>query len=257
MTAGLLNLASFALPTIVLYLYVFGSGIEINVSAKQILIILFSAFFLSFLGNYFSMKGQHKAENPGFSLMIQKSYGVFTIFLAAILFDSEITLIKLVGTFVIVLFGLILSIEKGKPVFSRDNTWLLYTLAAFFCFGLLTTTSKYIFNEGLDVYVYMLFLYTFVSAFGLLQQIGDRANLKLNGKVMLVVLLIGIFSLLFNLSKNQAFVSAPNIGYVNAANAASIAALTVVSAILFKDKLTTRKMIGVLGIFIGLVMIFV
>jgi drug/metabolite transporter (DMT)-like permease len=62
---------------------------------------------------------------------------------------------------------------------------------------------------------------------------------------------------MFNVTKNLAVNIAPNIGYVNAANAGSIAALTVVSAIVFKDKLTLRKMIGVVGIFIGLVLIFI
>ena len=50
---------------------------------------------------------------------------------------------------------------------------------------------------------------------------------------------------------------APNIGYVNAINAASIAAVTVFSALLFKDELTLKKLVGVLGIIFGLIILVV
>lgn len=56
---------------------------------------------------------------------------------------------------------------------------------------------------------------------------------------------------------NLALEAAPNIGYVNAANTGSIAALTVVSAIIFKDELNIQKLVGVFGIFLGLVLIFI
>ncbi|MBD3280639.1 hypothetical protein GF389_03900 [Candidatus Dojkabacteria bacterium] len=257
MSAGLLNLASFAVPTICLYIYLIGGWETIDISFKQFLIILFSAFFFSFLGNYFSMKGQQEAANPGFSLMIQKSYGAFTIFLAAILFDSSITLIKLIGTFVIIVFGLVLSMEKGKKLFTRDNMWLLYSMLSFFMFGMLSIAAKYLFNEDLTVFEFMIVLYTLVTLFGLLQQVSDRKSIKFSKGNILIFVLIGVFSLLFNLFKNQAYQVAPNIGYVNAANAGSIAALTVVAALLFGDRLSLRKVIGVSGIFAGLVMIFV
>jgi uncharacterized membrane protein len=48
---------------------------------------------------------------------------------------------------------------------------------------------------------------------------------------------------------------APNIGYVNAINASSISAVTVFSAILFKDDFSLKKFIGVLGVTAGLLLL--
>jgi drug/metabolite transporter (DMT)-like permease len=70
-------------------------------------------------------------------------------------------------------------------------------------------------------------------------------------------ILIGIASSGFNFFNFYAISLAPNVGYVNATNAASIGAVTVVSSWLFKDELTRRKLIGVLGVIVGLLMLFI
>lgn len=69
--------------------------------------------------------------------------------------------------------------------------------------------------------------------------------------------LIGIAASGFNFFNFYAVSIAPNVGYVNATNAASIGAVTVISAVIFKDELTKRKLIGVAGVLAGLVMLFV
>jgi uncharacterized membrane protein len=67
----------------------------------------------------------------------------------------------------------------------------------------------------------------------------------------------GIFSTLFNLGQFEAIKLAPNVGYVNAINAASISMVTVFAVILFKDELTLRKAVGVLGVTTGLILLLV
>ncbi len=259
MSTALLTLSPFALPLIFLIIIIFSQKISIDISLTQIAIIGLSAVFLSFLGNYFSVKGIKTSSNPGFSLIIQKSYGAFTLFVAPILFESEITLKGVAGTFLIIIFGLVLTYEKGKKIISKDNIWIAYSMGAFFCFGFLSLCAKYLFTQELNVYVYMLFLYFFVLLVGIVQLIIKNKGKKvtINLQVVIIVALIGALAFVFNLTKNFAMSAAPNIGYVNAANAGSIAALTIVSAIIFKDKLNLKKMVGVIGIFIGLVLIFI
>jgi len=67
---------------------------------------------------------------------------------------------------------------------------------------------------------------------------------------------IGIFSTSFNYFMQVGFDLAPNVGYVNATNAASISLLTLMSAILFKDDLSLKKMAGIAGVTIGLFILF-
>jgi uncharacterized membrane protein len=49
---------------------------------------------------------------------------------------------------------------------------------------------------------------------------------------------------------------APNVGFVNAANAASISLLTLAAAFFFKDELTLKKLIGIAGVTAGLLLLF-
>ena len=50
---------------------------------------------------------------------------------------------------------------------------------------------------------------------------------------------------------------APNVGYVNAVNAASIAGVAVLASIFFKDELTRRKLLGILGVTVGLLLLLI
>ena len=49
---------------------------------------------------------------------------------------------------------------------------------------------------------------------------------------------------------------ASNPGYISAVNVASISLLTVLYRVFFKDTLTLKKMLGVIGILIGLIILF-
>jgi len=75
--------------------------------------------------------------------------------------------------------------------------------------------------------------------------------------MFLILMLIGIFSTGFNLFQFLAIQSAPNIGYVNAINASSISVVTILAIILFKDEFSKKKLIGVLGVTIGLLLLLV
>ncbi len=72
-----------------------------------------------------------------------------------------------------------------------------------------------------------------------------------------ILILIGICSTGFNLFQFMAIGSAPNVGYVNAINASSISAVTILAVVLFKDELSKQKLVGVLGVTIGLLLLLV
>jgi uncharacterized membrane protein len=50
---------------------------------------------------------------------------------------------------------------------------------------------------------------------------------------------------------------APNVGYINATNAASISLLTLMSTIIFKDELNPKKLVGIIGVTLGLILLFI
>lgn len=136
--------------------------------------------------------------------------------------------------------------------------WLLYAVGAFFCWGCLALVSTYLLGHGVDVIVYLFYLTGIVSALMVVESsLGTVASLVPPGASLALLGAIGAASTLFNLSIQVGYRLAPNPGYINAANAASISLLTLASAYFFKDELTRRKVTGVLGVTAGLILLFV
>ena len=98
----------------------------------------------------------------------------------------------------------------------------------------------------------------FVSLFVGGEMVMKKVRLsQLNRSQMITLLFIGVLSAGFNFGMQQGYVTAPNIGYINAMNASSIGLVVIGSAIFFKDELTLRKFIGVIGVIAGLVLIVI
>jgi len=79
---------------------------------------------------------------------------------------------------------------------------------------------------------------------------------QVSKKQLQILLLIGLFGASFNYFMQVGFNLAPNVGFVNAANAASISLLSLLSALIFKDELSPQKMIGIAGVTVGLLLLF-
>jgi drug/metabolite transporter (DMT)-like permease len=250
------NFVCFFIPALLIGTYMLINRVAFEISIIHTIEIFIAAFFFSYLGNAFSLKGIKLSSNPGFSLIIQKSYSAFTILITPFIFGSQITLLKIAGTIVIIVFAGIISIEKGKKLFSRHNEWLIYTILAFFAFGFLSIFSKYILNEGVNLSTFSLELFSFVALMSLVKSIYSHKLGDLKKENIILFICIGVFSFLFNIFMNSAIKEAPNIGYVNSINASSIAALSIIYSIFFKDELNKRKLIGVTGVFAGLLLIF-
>ncbi len=80
---------------------------------------------------------------------------------------------------------------------------------------------------------------------------------KLGKQAWFLLICTGVFSALFNLGQFEAIKLAPNPGYVNAINAGSISFVTILAVLLFKDELSKRKALGVLGVSAGLLLLLV
>lgn len=72
------NLAMFAVPLVVFIFMAAGTHTSLSVNWYQFLILVILSIFFSYLGNAISLKSIEYAPNPGYSLVISKSYVVFT-----------------------------------------------------------------------------------------------------------------------------------------------------------------------------------
>lgn len=252
------NLSMFAIPAIFYLILISGTRQSLLVNWETLSAIVFASVFLSYLGNVFSLEGIHLSPNPGYSLMISKSYVILTTLVAVPLFHSELTMKSSLAIALIVVSSALISIPGRSAVSTAGKglAWLVYSLGAFFCWGGLALVSKYILSRGLNVFVYLFYLTSFVTVLIFVEARLRKVSLTVPRSAVVTVFLIGIFSVFFNLSMQTGYILAPNPGYINAVNASSISLLTLLSVFFFKDEFSFRKFLGVIGSTAGLVLLF-
>lgn len=246
------NLSMFLIPIFLYSAIANRTGADMSITPYQLLIVILMGIFFSWLGNIASMMSIEYAPNPGYSLVLSKSYVVFTTIVAVFIFNAQLNLQTILAILTIILGSALVSVGKSSNV-NVNPKWLPLSILAFFCWGMLSLTSKYLLNIGLGIYPRLIYNMIVVSVL-IIVEIWRFKKFVIPSKLQLILLiLIGIGSASFNYFMQVAFASAPNIGYVNAINAGSISVVTLGSAILFKDELTIRKLIGVIVASIGLV----
>lgn len=252
------NLFMFAVPLGMYSVIAAATHSALSVSWYQLLIIAVSAVFFSYLGNAISLKSIEYAPNPGYSLVISKSYVVFTALASIVLFSSPLTLRAALAIMLIVASSpFILINNKGTVSPARVRpVWLPLAIGAFFCWGMLTITSKYLLIIGVNVLSRLIYSMAIVMVLIVGEMSWKKIRLKqLSLHQWLNLLVIGVLSAGFNYGMQEGFVTAPNIGYINAMNASSMGFVVIGSAIFFRDDLTIRTFIGVFGVIAGLILL--
>lgn len=251
------NLAMFLIPVLVYMVLTVRTPTSFTLKPFEYLIILVQGIFFSYIGNVFSLKAIEYAPNPGYSLIISKSYVVFTAVVSVFIFSAPLTMKSAIAIILILLFSAFITIDKEKNRTTSHTLWFPYTMGAFFCWGFLALSSKYLLNVGVPILTRLILTMIVVTVLILGEILYEKVEWKKVSKNQLItLLLIGIFGASFNYFMQVGFTLAPNIGFVNAANAASISLLTLASAFFFKDELTVKKMIGIFGVTAGLLLLF-
>lgn len=247
----------FLIPVIIYLLMLATTSTSYSISAFALTLIVVQAIFFSYLGNVFSLKGIQLSPNPGYSLIISKSYVVFTAVASIFLFDAPLTLKSIVAIGFIIGFSAVIIIEKSKSTHQNNRSWIAYTLGAFFCWGMLALSSKYLLNLGVPILIRLVYSMVIVTLLISGEMFVKKISIKnRSNRQWLALLIIGISGATFNYFMQVAFDSAPNVGFVNAANAGSISLLTLMSALIFKDELTAKKVVGIAGVTLGLLLLF-
>ncbi len=251
------NLAMFLPPVLFLGIYNVLQKKSLQISLLNIAIIAFAAFFFSWIGNLTSLKALKKAPNPGYSLVISKSYVLLTSILSVWIFGSSLTSKSIIAIILIIIFSAIIIIDKKKAEYGEDKNWIWLTLCAFFAWSFLALTLTYLTKNGLESTVILFYLVLFVSVLISIQLVLTKIKFQLKKHYLSIFLYIGVSSTFFNIFNVLGYKYAPNPGYINAANAGSIALVTIFSALLFKDELNTKKVVGVFGVIASLILLFI
>jgi hypothetical protein len=252
------NVSGFVIPT---FLYVAlaitqHTSLALNLFTGAIMVV--TAVGFSYFGSKFSMSSISEAPNPGYSLIISKSYVVMTSIVSVFLFHQLITLRSAAAILCIVLFSSLIMVDPKvhKEKEKIKQSWLGLAIGAFFCWGMLSLASKYLFTLGVPVISRLFWVSSIASSLFLWDVRKQLTHISHFSKLQLFVFgIIGVLSAAFNYFMQLGIQLAPNVGYVNAINAASISAVTVGAVLLFNDNFSKRKFLGVVGVTFGLIML--
>jgi drug/metabolite transporter (DMT)-like permease len=247
------SVSMFFIPSLIYFVSALVSGVTLLPGLREFFLIIITAFLWSYLGNRFSQKGILYAPNPGYSLILQKSYVILTTIAAVFLFGSSISFLKVLAILIIIGFSALVSISGETS--KSENKWVLYSIGAHLCFAYGSLISKYFLNIGLQPFTYLFYITLIVSLLNIYESKAKKASLSFSLPQWLVILGIGVSAALFNLFMQEGYKFAPNPGYVVAINTSSIMSLTLLSAYIFKDKLSVKKIVGIIGITVGLFLI--
>ena len=249
------NLAMFGVPLLAYISIAWHERQHFAVTYTQAALMILAGITLAYLSNRASLRSIEWAPNPGYSLVISKSYVVFTTIAAVSVFGAELKVRSMLAIAAIVLAAAILSLNPRESHKAQNGAWLPLALWAFFGWGMLSLVAKYLFTQGLTPAVFL----SFVSTTSFICIVVENSSKNSVNKQILqhwrLFLFIGLAATAFNLSNFGAISLAPNVGYVNATNAASIGAVTVFSILLFGDEFSWRKLLGVAGVIAGLLVL--
>lgn len=251
------NLAMFAIPLIIFIGISVIAQPSFALTLSQTLQILGTGIVLSYLGNAMSMKSIELAPNAGYSLILSKSYVVLTSIMAVFLFDARLTLPAVIAILLIVSSSALIMINSRQTHHAKSSRWIYLAIGAFLCWAFLSLMAKHLISQGVPTLVFLIYIFAIACICIIVEMRRKQVNFNAIKEHAGPFILIGISSAGFNFFNFYALSIAPNVGYVNATNTASIGAVTLLSALLFKDELTKRKLVGVSGVIIGLLLLFV
>lgn len=259
---ALVNLANFIIPALVFFTILISTGTSFNIRFEYLILIMIFAVIGNYLGSIIGLNAMKLSSNPGFSLIIQKSYAPFTAVASYFMFASELSIKNFIAIIVIIFFVLLMGYERSKDKndnrsFINKKMWIILSLIACLIWGANALFAKYLIVAGVDIYVRLFYITLFTSLTSIFEITRQKIKIDFNKKNILTLLGVGIFFTFFYIFMQKAYEVAPNIGYVNVINTSSITALTILSTIFFKDKLTAKMVISVIGVTLGVILILI
>lgn len=224
--------------------------------AHLVQVIVFAVIFIQ-IGTILANKSITLAKNPGYAVAVTRTNVLITTLISVLIFGSDLNWLTFLAVFSIT-FASFLFVDYSKKEVRRDNNfWLWYALGS----GILTSgyalSSKFFINENIPLLTRMFYAFLAMSLVQGLDLFFSRTKIKVKKIDWVLFLGLGGSTLFFNIFTQLAFEYAPNPGFVNAFLAGSIIPTTFLAAYYFKDELNFRKIMGVIGMLLGLVLLYI
>lgn len=251
----IITFANYILPSLVFLVVIIVRGETIFYSFWLILLIIVLRVVFNYLGTISGYKSMEDAPNAGYSLVIQKSYAIYTLFAAAVLYGSEVSLHRFFLSIFILICASLVAFSKSKNKV-RSYKWVSYAVVAMLSFGSISLSSKFFISQGMTTSPILFWVCLFTLLFTVVDSRRVQLKMvKMTKEIFTFMIILGISVSGFYYFKLTAEVAAPNLGYVSAINAASNAVYTVLVAKIFGDHLSKTKLLAVVGMTVGLILL--
>jgi len=166
-------------------------GQSFIMSPLGFLIIFINAAFLNYFGSITGFIGIKTAPNAGYSVIIQKSYAIYTSILAVFLFDSELPFYKVLAILIILFFTGLIVIERSNEKF-KIGKWVVYSFIAFLLFGGTTIAAKYAAKIGEDPNIFLFWVMLVTASISIVEALRNKSKItiKLNTKIIIWLFLM-------------------------------------------------------------------
>jgi hypothetical protein len=136
-SAAMQNVSMFIVPLLVYITLATTQRTRLALTPWEWFIMIFAAIVFSYLGSRFSMDSIVESPNPGYSLMISKSYVVMTAIASVFLFHQVLNIKSAVAILLIVGFSSLIMIDPRvhQHNIKVKNRWLPLAIGAFICWG--------------------------------------------------------------------------------------------------------------------------
>lgn len=212
----------------------------------------------SWIWNKCSVVWMNNSPNPWYSLMLSKSYVVISSTISVLLFGSHLWLSDSIAILMILWFWYLI-IDNTNTKVNKWNNRILPSIGALLSRSLLALSSVYYHNIGIHSNSINLRVFTIVSILLISEWLVQKQHFYIphTGKEIWATIILVLSSFLFNRSTQVWYSLSPNPWYINAANASSIALLTICCSLLFKDELSRKKIIGIIWVIVGISILFI
>ena len=252
--APVINFATYAVALLV-FVFAIPKG-EFNVFARADVWLVLAAGLCVYFGNAASVRGLNLAPNPGYSQAINKSYVALTTLAAILMFGGELSWRKIAGVALILASQLLIVSKVSRKNPLHDGRWIWLSFAAFFCYAGWSMAVKYA-NAilGVNQTAFLFWAVAIATALFAAEIWRGKISLMKYKNQFGLLFLMGLASGFANILMWDAFVAAPNMGYVNAIQTTGVAIVSLLAVKLFGDELTRKKFAGILGVIAGLFLI--
>ena len=200
---------------------------------------------VTYLSNFYRMLALTKG--PMHITLLFTTSSMIIPAISGIFFGEKFSLAKLVAVFVLLVF-LYLSFEKNNST-KIGGAWFVFTLIAFLTQGVIGVLQKIhqsSVHKGESAgFLFVAFLCAIV--FGLIQNKGIFDSAVLNGKIIGIGFICGACTFAMNFINLKLSGILPSQLFFPLINGSAIVLSSLMSVLLFKEKLSKKQTVGLIG----------